>query len=109
MLPNRAQAAWDIARDGMRRLVDGHEPPRAVLSLLRDASTAATYVLPDRGSLGSGLDLGQLLGTFYSYDCPNENYYEPEGRFITDEAERVAILDRICRDEARAWLARHPE
>ncbi len=62
--------------------------------------------MPDKSYVGDGLDLGGLLGIFWSYFEPNENYYEPEKRLITDEAERRAVLDRLAREECRRWLER---
>jgi hypothetical protein len=106
-LPSRSEAAWVIARHCMERLVSTMERPRDVLRLLRDASEAATDVLPHDKYVGHGLDLGSLIGTYWSYTEPNENYYEPEKRLITDEGERQALLDSLARREAKAWLERH--
>jgi hypothetical protein len=107
-LPSRAEAAWTIARHCMERIVSTTERPFEVLRLLNDASQAATDVLPNQKYVGDGLDLGSLIGNYWSYTDPNENYYDREKRLITDEGERQALLDSLTRQEARAWLDRHP-
>jgi hypothetical protein len=106
-LPSRAEAAWLIARHCMESILSDSGSVHATLGLLKDASQAASDVLPDKEYVGSGLDLGCLIGIYYSHDEPNENYYEPENRVITDERERQAILERDARREAFEWLRRH--
>ena len=104
--PSRADAAWMLADHYIRRIASGAERPETLLSSLRDVSDASQDVLPNEADAGDGLDLGQLIGAYYSYSCPNENYYEPENRLISSEAERRSILDRLAQDEARRWLER---
>jgi len=65
-------------------------------------------VLPSRECVGDSLDLGSLPGIYWSYSEPAENYYAAERRTITDESERLALLDTLARREAKAWLQRHP-
>ena len=95
-----------LADHYIRRIASGDERPETLLSSLRDVSDASQDVLPNEADAGDGLDLGQLIGAYYSYSCPNENYYEPENRLISSEAERRSILDRLAQDEARRWLER---
>ncbi len=107
-LPSRAEAAWLIARSCMESILSNSDSPYRTLGLLKDASQAATEILPDREYVGSGLDLRSLIGIYYSYGEPTANYYKPERRIIADERERQAILDRDARREAKEWLDRHP-
>lgn len=107
-LPPRAEAAWQLARDCMHRILNGDERPAAVLVLLRDVVWASEDVLPHTTYVGDGLDVAQLIGLYWSCLEPNERYYKVEDRIIEDEAKRLALLDSLARDEARAWLARHP-
>lgn len=105
--PSRVEAAWYLAHHCIHRIVSENEPPLVPLTLLNDVSFAAEDVLPNKRHVGDGLDLGSLIGLFWSYSAPNENYYEAEQRLITDEVERQALLDRLAREECRLWLARH--
>ena len=104
--PSPTEAAWYLAAHCIRRIASEEEPPLVPLSLLQEVHSAARAVMPDKSYVGEGLDLGGLLGIFWSYFEPNENYYEPEKRLITDEAERRAVLDRLAREECRRWLER---
>jgi len=103
----KADAARYLTEHCVRRIACTDEPPLSPLTLLKEVSYAAEQVLPNRLYVGDGLDLGTLIGIYWSYSQPNENYYEPEGRVITNEIERRAILDTLAREECRRWLARH--
>lgn len=93
----------------MNRILKGDERPEEVLELLRDVLWATDDLLPNTKYLGDGLDVAHLIGLYWSYSEPSENHYEAENRIIEDEDERQALLDSLAREEARAWLARHPE
>lgn len=104
-----ADAAWYLARHCIERIALRGEPPFEPLCLLTqvNGSSAKREVLPDREWIGEALDLGSLVGIYWSYGCPNENVL-PSGRVITDEDERQRYLDVAAREDAAAWLARHP-
>lgn len=104
--PSRPDAAWYLATHYIGRVALGDEPPLVPLTLLIQLSYAIDDVLPNSSFMGDGFDLGRLIGIFWSYTEANENYYHPERRLITDEAERHALLDRHAREEGRSWLAR---
>ncbi|MFN0021761.1 MAG: hypothetical protein ACKVP0_26235 [Pirellulaceae bacterium] len=106
-LPSRPDAAWLIVRNCMQLIVLNAESLRTALSLLKETSYAVRDVMPDSQYVGDNLDLGSLIGIYWSYTAPNENCYE--GRLIIDESERQTILDALARNEARAWLGRHAE
>lgn len=102
-------AAWFLVRHCIERIAQSDEPPRVPLELLtRVSNSSATQnVLPNKVFVGDGLDLGSLIGIYYSYAEPSYNVL-PSGRVITDEAERQSLLDKWAREEAVLWLARHP-
>ncbi|CAG0948953.1 hypothetical protein PHYC_00071 [Phycisphaerales bacterium] len=102
----RKDAAWLLTRRCVQLLLDESRPPRQTLTVLRMIVDAARDVLPDFEYCGSGLDVGRLYAYSWSYDEPNENCFE--GRIITSEVKRHAILDHNTRMEAREWLERHP-
>lgn len=103
--PSRVDAAWFIVRHCMQQIVSMAESPRAVLELVNATSQAITDVLPDRKCRGTNLDVSIFIGDYWCYSSPNENVFE--GRVITDESERQALLDNEVRKEAAAWLERH--
>ncbi|OWY71336.1 hypothetical protein B7486_12150 [cyanobacterium TDX16] len=107
-LPSRADAAWQLARHCMERIVADPSGPRKAIELHKETSYTARDVLPDDKHLGDGLDLGSLCGIYWSYDEPGENFYRAENRLITNEEERKALLDTLAKEEALAWLERHP-
>jgi hypothetical protein len=92
--PSRADAACVAARSCMKRIALEVECPRPALQLLFQISYAARDVAPDAGYCGQGLDLGSLIGIYYSYDEPGQGSKED--------------LDREARAEAQKWLERHP-
>ncbi|MCC6361620.1 MAG: hypothetical protein IT450_23030 [Phycisphaerales bacterium] len=102
---SRVDSAWLIARHCIEHIASKAESLRAALSLLKETSYVVRDVLPDKKYVGENLDLGSLIGIYWSYTEPDENCFE--GRVITDEAERCAILDSLAREEAREWLKRH--
>jgi hypothetical protein len=106
-IPARVDAAWSIVRYCMRLIASNAESLRAALELIQETSYSMHDVMPDNQYVGDNFDLGSLIGIYWSYTAPNENFYE--GRLITDESERQTILDSLARNEARAWLDRHPE
>ncbi|HVT82480.1 MAG TPA: hypothetical protein VHM90_17700 [Phycisphaerae bacterium] len=105
--PSKAEAAWMLARHCILRIAHEAGSPFETLSLLQKVSSAAWDVLPDKAYVGENLDLKGLIGIYWSYTEPTENYYEPEKRYIHNESERCAILDRLAREESHLWLARH--
>lgn len=102
----KAEAAWFLARHYIQQAATGS--PREPLDQLRQVCSASRDVLPDDGYVGSALDIGMLIGLYWHYTEPGENYYHAERRTITDEGERIALLDRLAQEEARDWLKRHP-
>lgn len=104
----KADAAWAVARHCIQRIANGVEHPFAPLELVRDVNWASRDVLPDVEHVGSGLDVGWLIGIYWHYTEPNESYYEPEQRILSED-ERQRYLDNEARREASAWLLRHPE
>lgn len=104
-VPSKADAAWLTARHCIKQIASNAEALRAALSLLKETSYAVRDVLPDKKYRGENLDLGGLIGIYWSYTEPDENCYR--GRVIADEVERCAILDSLAREEAREWLNRH--
>ncbi len=106
-MPPRAEAAWLIVRHCIQLIASNSESLRAALSLLKETSYAVRDVMPDNQYVGDNLDLGALIGIFWSYSESNENCYEM--RIMTDESERQSILDLLARKEASAWLERHAE
>lgn len=107
--PNRADAAWFLARTCIQRIAAGQEGRRDSFELLKNICDEAIDVLPHHNYVGSGLDLGDLIGIYYSYSEPAENYLEAENRTITDETERRRILDELAKRQCDRWLRRHPE
>lgn len=103
---SREASARRLARHCIRQALTDSCSPRDALGLLNDVVNAAQDVLPDSKYVGSALDVGRLCSLFWSYGEPNENCFE--GRIIHDESERQAILDRLVREESRAWLQRNP-
>lgn len=79
-----------------------------LLEFIHQVHSAAAQFVPDRRVVGDNFDIGELIGLYDTFDSPDENYYEPEDRIITDESERRAILSSLARQAAREWLARHP-
>jgi hypothetical protein len=108
VLPSKTEAAWYLADHCIRRIISGAEEPYEPLLLLKDVTHAIRDVLPNKSFVGDCLDVANLIGLFWSYSSPNENYYEAEQRFIYNEGERRAILDKKAREESRLWLVRHP-
>jgi hypothetical protein len=106
-MTSKPESAWLIAQYCAEVIVSGGQSLRAAIALLKEASYAVRDVLPDKECVGDNLDVGTLIGIHWSYTEPNENCYQ--GRVITDETERLAILDSLARNEAQEWLARHPE
>lgn len=104
-LPSRVEAAWVLTRECMERIAADPGSPFELLSFLYHVHSAAGDVVPDKKYVGDGLDIAKLIGLYWSYTEPNENFYK--GRVITDESERHAILDGLARREARGWLDRH--
>jgi hypothetical protein len=104
----KTDAAWAVARHCIQRIANGSDHPFAPLELVRDVNWASTDVLPNVEHVGSGLDVGLLIGIYWSYTEPNENYHEAEQRVLSED-ERQRYLDREARREARAWLSRHPD
>lgn len=105
---SKAESAWYLADHCIRRIISEQEHLLIPLNLLVDVSLASQDVLPDKEYVGAALDLGYLIGNYYSYSEPTENYHEPEKRLITDETERRRLLDGWVREESRSWLERHP-
>jgi hypothetical protein len=105
-LPSLVEAAWILTRECMERIVAEPGSPFELLGFLERVHSAARDVAPDTEYVGDGLNLGELIGLYWSYTEPNENCYK--GRVIADESERRAILDGLARHEARGWLDRHP-
>jgi hypothetical protein len=104
--PSRIEAAWFLAEHCIRRIAANDEPTLTWLTLLDNVTAAAADVFPNQSCLGDGLDVGRLIGIFWSYAQPNENYFEREKRVIENEFERRVLLDRLAREESRLWLTR---
>jgi hypothetical protein len=104
--PSRSDAAWCVAEHCIRRIAFADEEPLGPLSLLNDVSGASQDVLPNTDCSGYGMDLERLIGIFWYYFEPPQNWYGLDGRRITNEGEWKALLDRMAREESRNWLAR---
>ena len=104
----KTDAAWMLARHCVQRIAFGQDHPFAALELLRDVNWAAQDVLPDTEHVGSGLDVGWLIGIYWHYTEPNENFSQSAQRRLSEE-EREQYLGGEARREARAWLSRHPD
>jgi hypothetical protein len=107
-LPSRAEAAWLLSRQVMKQIVGSQGSPREALCLLHDVVDASRSDLPDRRFVGDALDLAGLMGIFWSYREPHYNCSVPAGRLVTNEDELAMLLDRHAREEALAWMQRHP-
>lgn len=111
-LPSRHDAIWMLARHCVEQIQERNVSPLNALNFLCwDLRHAAENEpsFPKGGYVGEELDISALYGIYDSYSCPNETYYEPEQREIENEHERCAILDHEAREEAAAWLERHPQ
>lgn len=107
-LPSRTDAAWYVANHFVRRIAESDDPPFVDLQVLQQLSDAVHDVLPNASYAGDSLDAAELVGLYWSYTCPNENWYKPENRHFESEWERLGVLDGMSRKAARDWLRRHP-
>jgi hypothetical protein len=105
-VPPRTDAAWFIVRHCMQVIISDAASPREAVSLLIETSETVWGEMPNKHYVGDNLDVAPLVHIHWSYIEPGEICFQ--GRVITDEPERQAILDSLAREEAQAWLARHP-
>ena len=106
-IPSQLDAAWTLTRYCVEQIVQSTSSPIEALEFLWWKLMNRNAV-PPGNVVGSALDISQLMAIYDSYSCPNETYYVAEQREVTNEAERTRILDRLVREEAHAWLERHP-
>lgn len=105
-VPEQLEAAQMLTRFSVEDIAMSKSSPRDALAFLW--TVEHHHAIPRGKYVGEALDIGLLMGFHDSYSCPNETFYEPEQRVISDESERRELLDRLAREEARSWLARHP-
>ena len=106
-IPPPLESARILTRFCVEEIAQSASSPVDVLAFLWK-EVAYHDAVPRGKCVGEALDISQLMGLYDSYREPNENYYAPEQRLIDDEQERRSLLDRLAREEARVWLARHP-